>query len=474
MPIKKQKICSVVVNFYFKIILMNYLKVSILVVSCFSSVALMAQKQVADKVIAQVGNKIILQSELNEIYNQEKANDASITEASRCSFLKTLISQQILVEQAGRDSVIVSDEEVEENLDNRIRNWMGMYGSREAFEEANGGRTMYQIKDDFRAFFKDRAVANKMQGQLMSSVKVTPQEVQRFFDNTPKDSLPMYPATVEVGQIVIKPKVDAEIEQLIREKLEGIRKEIVENGKSFATMAGIYGQDGTKNTGGELDIKRKEVDPAFASAAFRLQPGETSPVFKSKFGYHIVQMIRRMGDEARVRHIILIPEVTTSDLQVGLKKLDSVRADLISGKISFPVAVGKYSTDDQSKMTGGMVMDQNGNTTLRIDDLDADMAKAATELKIGEYSQPQIFSENAETGSRATRILYLKSRTEPHILNMKDDYAHIQQAALANKQNKTLDKWITENASAYFIKIDSDFDHCEEIKSWNSELAKEK
>ncbi len=426
----------------------------------------LAQVQVANKIIGQVGNKIILQSDLNELYNQEKQGRPNIGEEDKCNMFYNLLAQQILIEQAGRDSVIVTDEEVDNILDNRIRVMMQQYGSKEAFEEANGGRTIYQLKEEYRSFFKDKAVADKMQGQIMEKVKVTPQEIESFYKGLPQDSLPPYPATVEMGQIVIKPTVDPEIDQLAKDKLEGIRKEIVENGKSFTSMAGIYSMDGTKDNGGEMDITRKEVDPQFASAAYRLQPGEISPVIKSKFGYHIIQMVRRMGDEAKVRHIIIIPEVTNVDLQKGLKKLDSIRAELVSGKLTFAEAVGKYSTDEQSKMTGGMVYDNNtGSPVLAIDGLDREMAQVVGELKIGEYSQPQIFVDN-QNGSRATRILFMKTRTDPHILNLKDDYAKIQQGALSKKQSEYIKKWINERIETYYIKIAPEYQSCTELAEW--------
>ncbi|PSK92740.1 periplasmic chaperone for outer membrane proteins SurA [Taibaiella chishuiensis] len=424
-----------------------------------------AQTQVADKIVGVVGNKIILQSDVNQQFQGEKQSNPNLPDSAKCTILYTMLAQQILVEQAGRDSVIVSDEEVTSNLDNRIRAWMQDAGGKERLEEASG-RTIYQLKDDYREFFKDKLTAERMQGQLMKDVKITPQEVEAFFNKIPKDSLPPFPASVSVGQIVIKPKYDPEIEQLAKEKLEGIRKEIVENGKSFATMAGIYGMDGTKDMGGEMDINRKEFDQQFVAAAYRLQPGEISPVIKTKFGFHIIQMVRRMGEEAKVRHIVIVPEITNVDLQKTLKRLDSIRADLVSGKISFAEGVGKYSTDEQAKMTGGMVYDQMGNANLGIDQLDPDMARSVGDMKVGEYSQPQIYTDNPYTKTRSCRILYLKGRTDPHILNLKDDYSKIQQKALEFKQNEFLAKWISERISSYYIKIDPEYKDCVELKGW--------
>ncbi len=425
---------------------------------------LWGQQEVADKIIGIVGNKIILQSDVSQQFDQEKLNNPQLPDSLKCTILYTLLAQQMLVEQAGRDSIIVPEEQIEDILDNRIRYYLQQYGSKDALEAASG-RTIYQLKDDFRPFFKDKTIAERMQSEIMQNVKVTPAEITAFYEKIPKDSLPPFPATVEMGQIMVKPKINPEIEQLAKDKLENIRKDIVEGGKSFATMAGIYGMDGTKDNGGEMDINRKEFDAQFVAAAYRLQPGEISPVVKTKFGYHIIQMIRRMGEEAKVRHIVIVPEVTNYDLQATLKQLDSVRADLVSGKISFAEAVGKYSTDDQSKMTGGMVMDQNGSSIMEISELDPEMSRSVAEMKIGEYSQPQIFTD-PQSRSRACRILFMKNRTDPHILNLKDDYGRIQQVALQQKQNEYLNKWITERISTYYIKIDPEYVECSELKDF--------
>lgn len=422
------------------------------------------QPIVADKIVAQVGNNIVLQSEVEEQYTQDKMAYSNLPEDYRCIIVYNLMSQQILVEQASRDSIIVTDEEVESILDQRIRYWMQEYGSKERLEEVSG-RTLYQLRDDFRPFFKDKTIAERMQAQVMQHVKITPAEINAYYNKIPKDSLPLYPATVEMGQIVINPDVNPEIDKLAKEKLEGIRKDIVEGGKSFQSMAGIYSMDpGSKNTGGELDINRKEADPKFIAAAFRLQPGEISPVIKSGFGYHIIQMVRRMGEDAKVRHILIIPEITNYDLQQSLKKLDSVRSELVSGSLDFAAAVGKYSNDDQSKMTGGMVMlPQTGSTILEIDKLDPAMARAVADLKVGEYSLPQIFTPESST-NRSTRILYLKSRTDAHVLNLKDDYANIQQVALQTKQNEYMADYIKEKVPTYYIMLDQEFKDCAALK----------
>lgn len=430
-----------------------------------------AQKQVADKIIGVVGSKIVLQSDVDlQAQNDPALGDVSKQDA-KCNIIYTLLAQQILVEQAARDSVLVSDDEVETQIDQRIRSFIHRFGSREAVEKASG-QTIYQLKETYRSFFKDKLTAERMQQKIMNDVTITPSEVQTFFNDIPADSLPLLPATIEMGEIVVAPTIDPEIDELAKEKLEGIRKEIVTNGKSFSTMASIYSMDPSRNNGGLITINRKEVDPQFAAAAFRLQPGEISQVVKSRFGYHIIQMVKRMGDDAQLRHILIIPEVTSVGIDRTMKKMDSIRAELISGKYNFSQAVGKYSTDEMAKMTGGMILDpRTGSASIEMSNLqDPDIVKAAGSLKVGEYSQPQVFRD-AQTQKQECRILYLKKRTEPHKLNLKEDYSLIQQQALAKKQNEFLFNWVKDKSKDYYIHVDPEYQNCSELKGWHLDQA---
>src|SRR5690606_4692663 len=174
-----------------------------------------------------------------------------------------------------------------------------LYGSKERLEEISG-KTIYQLKEENRELIKEGLITERMQQEILSNVHITPAEVHQFFRNIPADSLPFFPATVEVGQIVIDPPINPEIEAYSREKLENIRKEILEEGKDFEIMAGLYSEDpGSRDQGGDLGtVGRMDVVPEFAAAAFKLQNGEISPVVETKFGFHIIQMVRRQGEMA--------------------------------------------------------------------------------------------------------------------------------------------------------------------------------
>lgn len=426
-----------------------------------------AQVDNLDKIAAIVGDKIILKSEIELAYADFKRENTDLNENEKCRLIMDYMSQKMLVEQAGRDSIIVSDEEVEGSLENRIRYFVSQYGSEEKLIEMSG-KTVYQLKDDYRPLFRDQLTAQRMQQQIMSTVKITPQEVKAFFDKVPTDSLPYYPSMVEVGQIVFKPSVNKEVEDYAKEKLEGIRADIVSGKAAFDVMAGIYSEDpGSKDNGGDLGIMgRDDLVPEFAAAAFRLQNGEISPVVKTKFGFHIVQMMNRQGEKAKLRHILMKPLITSDMVKEAEAKADSVRALLIAEKLQFSEAVGKYTFDDATKITGGMFTNpQTGGSLLVTEELDPAVALQINEMKVGTYTQP-ISYVDAGGGDKLVRIIYLKNRTEPHRANLKDDYSKIQTVAFAEKQNDYLQKWIQEKIPTFYVMVADEYKSCEAISTW--------
>jgi peptidyl-prolyl cis-trans isomerase SurA len=367
--------------------------------------------------------------------------------------------------------VIVGDDEVEALLDNQIRGFIAQYGSKEALEEI-AGRTVYQIKEDFRANFRERELAKRMQQKVVEGVKITPQEVKAYFDKIPPDSLIFYESEVEIGEIIVYPKASRDLEKLAMDDLADYKSQI-ESGKArFESLASLYSDDpGTKANGGLFNLNRtdKGVDPAFLNHAFRLKEGQISPVFKSKFGYHIILMVSRAGDDAVVRHILKIPTVTDTEVQESVKMLDSIRAKLVSGSLSFGAAVSRFSEDDISKYTGGMRQGPNGNF-LTIDQLDKEMVALLKNMKVGEYSQPTPYTD--ERGKKAVRLAFLKSRSEPHRENLKDDYDRVAQRAIEIKKQGVLEKWFAEKIPTFYLLIDNQFNSCSTLQNWFRYAAK--
>lgn len=426
-----------------------------------------------DKIVAVVGkNRIILNSDIEVSIAQMKLNDDAVTDSLKSVVLQQLIMQKLLADQAERDSLLVSDEEVEGNIENKLRYYTRMYGSKEKLEEATG-KTIYQLKEENKDIIKETMMAEKMQGKIMEPVKITPAEVKAFYDKIPTDSLPFFPAVVEIGQIVIDPPVSKELDDYAKEKITDIRNQIVNEGKSFEMMAGIYSDDpGSRNNGGRYnDVTRNGGwAPEFVAAAFKLQNGEVSPIIKTQFGYHIIQMIQRKGEQVDLRHILITPERTKADFDIALARLDSIRTHiLLTNKMSFAEAVGKYSTDESAKMTGGMILNQEtGAAELEVASLDPQLVLMIDKLQPGTYSEPQMYQN--ERSNQSTRIVYLKSRTEPHKANLKDDYSKIQNVALSQKKSMKLQEWIRAKMPDAYIRITPEYANASVFKGWN--LAK--
>jgi len=428
-----------------------------------------AQRKVtADKIVGIVGDKIILKSDVyNDILDRQRRGEP-VPENADCAIMEQILTLKALVLQAEKDSIQVGDDEIDALLDNQIRGFINMYGSKEALEEI-AGRTVYQIKEDFRQTFKERKLAERMRDKIVENIKITPQEVKDFFSKKDPKSLPYYESQVVIGDIVVNPKPSRDLEKLTIDELNDFKKQVESGQQKFETLAKLYTDDpGSKDNGGQYSINRTEKswDPAFLNNAFRLKEGQISPVFKSKFGYHIIQMVSRAGDDAIIRHILRIPKITDDEINEAINRLDSVRAKLIAGTISFGEAVAKYSDDENSKFTGGFRQSQSGSTFLELSQLDKETVEmlAKSGLKPGEYSKPTPYTD--ERGKKGVRIVYLKTRTEPHVENMKDDYDRLAKDALELKKQKALESWFATKIPSYYIMIDDDFKNCSTLHNW--------
>ncbi|MEO7140529.1 MAG: peptidylprolyl isomerase [Ferruginibacter sp.] len=431
------------------------------------SISVFAQpaRVVADKIIAVVGDKIILKSDIDNSIIDMQRQQIAIPENAHCLLLEQAMGIKALVLQAEKDSLPVTDEEIEVDIDNRIRYFIGQYGSKEELETV-AGKSIYQLKEDFKTGFREQKLAAAMRNKVIENVKITPNEVKKYYETIPVDSLVYYESEVEIGQIVVYPKATKEAEEYAKEQLAGYKKDIESGKKDFKTLAAAYSEDpGSKDRGGQYEINRnqKDMDPAWMSKALTLKEGQISNPFKTKFGYHIIQLVSRSGDDAVVRHILRIPQVTDYETKTSVDRLDSVRAKLITGTIDFGTAVSKYSEDDGSKFTAGMLQGKDGSF-LTIDQLDQNMVAMLGKLKLGEYSQPTEYVD--DRGKKAVRVVYLKTKTEPHRENMKDDYSRVAARALEEKKEDALEKWFDKKISTYHIMIDDGYKNCDSMKKW--------
>jgi peptidyl-prolyl cis-trans isomerase SurA len=446
-----------------------YLSLLFFVICGFAKNFAQTQRIVADKIIAKVGDKIILKSDIDNAINDYKrqAADVQLPPNPECSFLEGQLVQKTLVLQAQKDSLVITDDEIDALLDNRIRFFINEYGSQEVLEQI-AGKTVYQLKEDLRQPFVERQLADKMQSKILENVKITPVEVKAFYDKIPKDSLPFFESELEIAQIVIYPKANKDIQVYITNQLNDLKRQVESGQKRFADLAKIYSQDpGSKENGGQYSLNRNDKiwDPVFLAAAFKLKEGQVSPVIQTKFGLHIIQMVSRAGDDAVIRHILIIPSVTNAEINDAKQKMDSIRSGIIAGTISFNEAVQKYSEDDATKYNAGRIVSPvNGSSSITIDQLDKDIVPKLKDIKVGDITQP--FSYTDERGKTAVRIVYLAHKTQPHRENLKDDYDRVAQQALGEKKQQVLETWFKQHVPDFYIDIDPQYKACKNLNFW--------
>lgn len=447
-----------------------FLSAFILLVSVSAFAQPQPKKVVADKIAAIVGDRIILQSDIKNSIEDARRRGEEVPASAECLLMEQAVISKVLMLQAEKDSLPVTDEEVEADLDNRVRQYINQFGSQDALEEV-AGKTIYQIKDDARESIKEQKLASSMQKKIVDNVRITPVEVKAFYERIPKDSLPFFESELEIGQIIVYPKASRDIELYIMGEMNNYKKQLESKMTDFCKLAKNVSEDpGSKERCGQYQVNRSEKtwDPVFLSTCFRLKEGEISAPVKSKFGYHLIKMVQRNGDEAIVQHILRVPPVTEDEIKMAKNKLDTVRSKIIAGTIGFNEAATKYSDDEAAKFSGPFLTNRDGSTFVTIDQLDKDMVTMIGKMTVGEYSQPVAF-EN-EQGKKGVRIVYLKSRTQPHRMNLADDYSRISNYALEEKKSQALDKWIKNKLPTYYISVDAGTaEDCPQIAKYASE-----
>ena len=424
-------------------------------------------KKVIDKVIANVGNEYILLSDLEEMYSRVSAEQAGLPPEARCNFLENQLATNLLLNQAKLDSIVVGDTEVEAQLDARIEQILGwMNGDIKQFEDYYG-QTVPEVKSRFREDLKNQLLVERMQGKVMVDATVTPSEVKAFFDRIPKDSLPYFNSEVELGEIVFKVLISDEEKMKAKDKLEDIRKQVIEGGADFAELAKTYSADlGSGRAGGELGwSKRGSFVPEFEATAYNLEEGGYSEVIETEFGYHFLNLLGRRGNSVNVRHILIKPEVTEKDKQTTLGKLDSIRHLVEIDTLSFSYAVKLFSDKKQQSYNndGRMVNPKTGNTFFEIADLEPDIYFTIDTMEVGKISVPIEFEERGEV---AYRLIYLQSKTDPHKANLKQDYDKIRTAAIEERKAVFMSDWIEGKINSTYIHIDEAYKGCPNLSNW--------
>lgn len=414
---------------------------------------------VVDKIIAKVDNYIVIKSELERAYQDYITNGGTPSAEAKCQYLAMLVRNKLMLAKAEIDSVMVLDAEVDLNTQNRMDMILSQSGKTVDELEALYGKTMEQVQLELRDQIREQMIVGKMEDEMTKDVKVTPSDVKRFFAKIPKDSLPYFSASVEVGQIVRIAKISETQKNDTKNELISIRSKILA-GEEFATLAKKYSDDPSViSNGGDMGWSaRGRMVPEYEATAFKLKPGEISMPFESPFGIHIMQLIERRGNEYQSRHILMAPKPSQQDLDAATKYLDSLRNLIVGDSIKFQFAAKEYSDDVQTKGNGGFFTDREGGLQLTVDELDPIIFFKLDSMKVGDISKPITY--RTDDGKDAVRILYYKSRIPPHQASLEDDWTKIQAATLNEKKDKILQKWFQKARLDVFINIDPAYDNC--------------
>lgn len=445
------------------------IKYQIFIIMALVAFNLPARSQVIDQVVAVVGKNIILQSDIENQYIQYRLQRGISGSAKtiRCTILEDLLFQKLLLNQAELDSITVTDEQVEQEMERRLRYFIGELGSQEKLE-AYYNKTIVEIKSELRRLVKDQLLGEQVQNNIMEKVEVTPSEIKLYLKELPKDSIPMVNIEYEIAQIVKNPPISIDEKLAVKERLFDLRKRILA-GERFSTLAVLYSEDpGSAKKGGELGFYgRGELYPEFEAIAFKLKEGEVSEIVETQAGFHILQLIGRRGEYVNVRHILLMAKVSPEALDKARMELDSVALKIRSKEITFEKAVETYS-EDPNKSNGGFLLNPyTGGTKFEADMLDPQVSFVIDKLNVGEISDP--VPMKTEDGKDAYRLLLLKQKTTAHQANIKDDYNRIQGWALDKKKKKAIDDWIRSKSQKAYVRIQDDYSDCTFNFNWKTE-----
>jgi peptidyl-prolyl cis-trans isomerase SurA len=432
-----------------------------------------AQKKNVDKVVAVLGNNIILSSELDQQYVMYLNQGNGADEKVKCYILQQMLVQKLLKQQAEIDSVMVDDSQVDNEVDRRMRYQIQRAGGQEKLE-AFLNRSILQYKDEIRPDIKDQLIANKMQAKITEAVSVTPLEVEKYFATYKKDSLPDISTEYEIGQIMLHPQLTKVEKQRFYDKLDAIRLR-VKSGEDFGFLAKTYSEDpGSAADGGDLGFfDRTAMAKEFTAWAFKLKAGEISPVFETEFGYHILQVVERRGEQVHARHILIRPQTTPQSLDRVKLHADSIFKSITVDKLPFSTAASLYSDDKESKYNGGMMMYSDNvsarTTFIPADKIDPKDFLVVDTMKVGSVSKPVPFT--GTDGKEGYKVLFLKSKIAPHKGNLEQDYAKFKEKAQEQKMDKVLSAWFEKRRENTYIKIDDEFKTCDDLKIWTKVAA---
>ena len=434
-------------------------RLTYIIIGALMSVHVAAQPLIIDRVVGVVGDFNVLQSDIEQQYLQMKMSGMDMIPEARCLIFNQFVEQKLLMAQAKIDSVEVGPDMVEMQMESRLDYFIAQFGTQDEME-SYFNKSIFDIKDDLREAIKEQMITEEVRQSIIADVSTTPSDVKSFYRSLDTDSVPYINTEVELSQLVAYPRYSEEAIFDVKERMLELKKRVQE-GEDFGTLAILYSEGPSASRRGELGfMMRGELDKAYATEAWTLNPGQVSKIVESSFGYHIIQMVERRGDRANTRHILMNPKADANAKQNAIHKLDSLKGFIELDSISFDMAAKRFSEDKNTSVNGGLIVNpETLAATFELDQLDTKDYYMVRNMEVGDLSES--FESTDHKGKACYKVLYLKSRTEPHRANLKQDYLLLQNMALGYKNNEVMKGWYTEKKESTYIRVDHSFKHCD-------------
>ena len=419
-----------------------------------------------DGVAAVVGDYLILESDIDKAYIDLRQQEVDTKDISRCQMLGKLMEDKLYAHQAVQDSIKLTDAEIRDQVNQRIEFLTAQLGGDiKKLLEFYKKDDEQAMRDELFNLLKVNTLAQRMKQQVGKDVEVTPEEVRNFFNAIPADERPHFGTELEIAQIVVNPVAPPSAVQKVIDQLNDIKKDVEEEGMSFATKAILYSQD--RATGGQvLTFNRNSAfDKAFKEVAFTLQEGEISKPFESSFGWHIIQMDKIRGKEVSVRHILIMPDIPDEALNEAKEKIAKIRDRIVNKELTFDEAARNFSDEKETRNDGGQLINpEDLSTRFELTRIEPSLYARISDLKDNEVSVP--FLDEDRTGKKSYRIYQITNRIEEHQADFVKDYVKIQDLALKEKQLKAISKWLKEHIEKTYIAVKGEYRKCEFSNNW--------
>ncbi|MBR5898136.1 MAG: peptidylprolyl isomerase [Muribaculaceae bacterium] len=445
------------------------LKILAFCLTCVAFASLIsAQNNIAEEVAWVIGDQPIWKSEIEEMYQQMQYERTPINGDPYCVIPERLAVEKLYLHQAELDTVEVQEGMVAQEVDARINYYITNLGSKEKVEQYFN-KTIPQLKEDMTESIRNMQKIRMVQNSLTKDLKTTPSDVRKYFSNLDQDSVPYVPLQVEVQIMTINPVIPREEIDEVKARLREYSERINSGEADFSTLAILYSEDGSSMYGGEIGFRgRSALVPEYAAVAFNLNDTKkVSKIVETEYGYHIIQLIEKRGDRINTRHILLRPKVSDKDLEIAINRLDTIRTDILEGKVTFEELVPYVSQDKDTRYSKGMMVNQNTNSTrFEMSQLPQEVAKVVNTMKVGEISMPFIM-KSSKSNRDIVAIVKLTNRIDAHKANLSDDFQMIKGMYENARKEEIIKEWLDKKIKDTYIRIEDGWNNCEfEHQGW--------